>query len=122
MQKPAIKSQAIITSMSSKKDGSAGLRIVTPELTSEEFTALRDLQGINLEMFLKATDFQTKDIKEVKSELDSKTPSQRLRASIFVLLSKKLGVKPSNDQWHDFYALEMEKIINYVHQKIEEYD
>lgn len=113
--KTAIKTNAIITSISSKKDGSLGLRIVTPELTSDEKIAFLELQGINIDLFIKAIDFETKDIKEVKNEVDSKTPSQRLRSTLFVLWDSE--GRP--DEFSTYYSHKMEKIIDWLKGKIQ---
>jgi hypothetical protein len=112
----AIKTNAIITSLSSKKDGSLGLRVETPELTPDEKVAFMELQGINLTMLIEATDFESKEIKVVKSEIETKSPSQRLRAVIFVLW-KQQGCP---GEFSDFYLKCMEKLIEQVKQRLDE--
>ena len=114
--KNAIKTQAIITSLSAKKDGSLGLRVNTPELTSEEKVAFMNLQNINLGAFFKPLDFAVKDITEVKSEVDTKTPSQRLRSVLFVLYDQE--GRPG--EFADYYSKKMEKIIEWIKSKLEE--
>lgn len=52
----------------------------------------------------------------VDTERDSKTPSQRLRAVLFVWW-QSLGAKGNFDQW---YAEKMEKIIDGVKTKLPE--
>ena len=116
MNKLAIKTQAIITSISSKKDGSLGLRMNTPELDSQDKVAFMELQNINLEVYIKAADFVSKEVREVKGEMDGKTPSQRLRNTLFVLWDQE--GRPG--EYNSWYIKKMEKIINWVKSKLDE--
>lgn len=113
--KPAIKTKAIITSLSSKKDGSLGLRVETPELSPDQKVAFMDLQGINLEAYFKPTDFEVGELHEVKTEIDSKTPSQRLRAVIFLLWRQE----NEPNSFDEYYRLKMEKIIEHLKAKLD---
>lgn len=111
----AIKTQSVITSLSSKKDRSLGLRVETPELSSEEKIAFMDLQGVNVEMWIKPIDEDARDIVEVKNEVDSKTPSQRLRSVLFVLWDSE--GRPG--EFVDFYTRKMERIINTIKERLQ---
>lgn len=111
--KRAIKTQVIITSLSAKKDGSLGLRMATPELTADEKVAFMELQNVNLDALFDPIDFATKEITEVKSEVDTKTPSQRLR-SLWYVVWKEIG---SEDEFNLFYLKKMEKIMDYIKEK-----
>jgi len=50
---------------------------------------------------------------KVKQELDSKTPSQRLRGVLFIWW-KQSG---EQGQFEDFYRNKMEEFINYIKQE-----
>lgn len=110
-----IKTPAIITSISSKQDGSLGLRLSTPELSPDEKVAFLEIQGLNTIVMIQPTDFESKEIKEVKGELDTKTPSKRLRSTIFVWW-KQQG-EPGD--FAVFYAEKMEKLIDFVKSKLD---
>jgi len=112
----AIKTQAVITSLSSKVDGSLGLRVTTPELSADEKVAFMELQGVNLEVLFSPMDYETRDIKEVKGELDIKTPSQRLRSVLWILY-KQQG---QQGDFVDFYTKHMEKLIDFIKGKLED--
>lgn len=114
--KNTIKTPAIITSISSKQDGSLGLRLSTPELTPDEKVAFLEIQGLNTIVLIQPTDFESKEIKEIKGELDTKTPSQRLRATLFVLYNQQGG----QGTFEEFYLKYMEKLIDFVKNKLED--
>lgn len=106
---------AVIAGISSKVDRSLSLRIATPELSSSEKTAFLDLQGQNVLLTIKPTDEESEFLK-VDSQLEGKTPSQRLRASMFVLWKEKYQGK-----WTDFeafYRYMMERVITQIQDQI----
>lgn len=104
----------IITSASTRADGSIGLRLSTPELKSDEKAAFFDLQGQQLKMLLQPESLEPAELKDVKGEFDCKTPGQRLRGTIFVLW-KQRGEPGDYD---GFYKRQMEKIIDFVKSKL----
>lgn len=105
----------IITSVSTRADGSIGLRLSTPELKSDEKTAFFDLQGHQLKMLLQQEGTEPAELKDVKGEFDTKTPSQRLRATIFVLWKQRN--EPGD--FEGFYKRQMDKLIDFVKSKLE---
>ena len=103
---------AVITSITSKKDRSLGLRIGTPELETNEKTAIMDIQGQNLTLTIEPSGENSKEVLEIKKEIGEKTPSERLRSVLFVLWEQK-----KKSQWKDFnsyYRYEMEKMIDNI--------
>ena len=110
-----IKTQGQITSITAKQDRSLGLRVTTPELSPQEKAVFMELQGLNLDIAFTPLDFESREVMEVKSEVDSKTPSQRLRSCIFVLYDQK--GRPG--EFSDFYTSEMNKIIDTIKGKLE---
>ena len=104
----AIKTNAIITSLRSKVDGSLGLTISTPELSVQEKAHFMELQGINLNALFEPLD-EPAELIGIKSEVNTKTPGQRLRSILFIWW-KQLGEK---EDFETFYRLKMEKLIDY---------
>lgn len=113
--KYAIQTKAIITGLSSRKDGSLRLSMETPELSPDEKVAFMELQGINVDAYFKPLDFEVGEIKEVKNEMETKTPSQRLRAVLF-LLWRQEGEQGTYDE---FYRVKMEKILDHIKSKLD---
>lgn len=109
-----IQTQAIITSIRSRQDMSVGFSAETPEYSDTEFAYFRGLQGKNVQMTIKPTDETPEDILEIKTEIDEKTPGQRLRAVIFLLWKKK-----SEGDFESFYRRTMEKVIDQFKQKLD---
>lgn len=104
-----IQTPLIITSFSSKVDGSLRLSGTTPELSPEEKAMFMELQNLNLEATFSPAEERT-DVKEVKGEFDTKTPSQRLRNVIYVYWEQK-GAKGDFDS---FYLRQMNKLIEKI--------
>src|ERR1017187_10016063 len=108
MSKP-IRFNSILTNVSTKSDGSLSLRLSTPEFTAEETTVLLKLCRINLDCTLTPLNQELDAPLEVKAEVETKTPSQRLRAVLFVLYKTENKAEP----FEVFYANRIEKIIDW---------
>jgi hypothetical protein len=115
----AVRCEAIITSIRSRADRSLGLGLSTPELSSEEKVALMDLQNILVDFLVIPKDENDPELVIVEKEMDLKTPSQRLRAVLF-LLFKAEQQKGKKDTFDGFYNRHMEKLIEFVKSKIDE--
>ena len=112
----AIELQAVITSISSRQDRSARFSTETPELSDEEFTEFRRLQGQNVRIILTPTDETPEDIMQVEEDLDAKPRHIRLRNSLYVPWEAKLQKKyPDFDT---FYRVTMDKLIEDIKAKI----
>lgn len=111
----SIQTQAIITSIRSRQDMSVGFSAETPEYSDDEFAYFRKLQGKNVEMTIKPLDETPEELLNIKTELDQKTPSQRLRAVIFLLWKKQ----KSEMDYDSFYKKTMEKIIDQLKNKLD---
>lgn len=111
----ALSCSVIITSASTRADGSLGLRLATPELKPDEKTAFFEIQGRNCKMILQPIDEAPDELKTVAKELSFKTPSQRLRGVLFVEYRQK---KPDQG-FEEYYLKEMERIIEYRKSKLE---
>lgn len=110
----AISCELILTSASTRADGSLGLRFSTPELSATDKTAFFELLNQNLKAILQPVDTVPDELHTVRNELETKTPGQRLRACLFVLW-KQGGEQGDYDS---FYRRNMERIIEYVKGKL----
>ena len=113
--KQAIKFNSIISGASTKKDGSLGIRISTPELTEEEMATIFKLTGISCDVFIKPRDDELEEIVVVDKDLEQKTSSQRLRAVLFVLWKQEEGL----GDFSVFYKDRMEKLITAIKNKLD---
>jgi len=111
---------AQLEGMQSRADKSWKLIIGTQELTPEQIGTLGQMQqavcfvGINAEPFSN----NEKDlIANTKAELadNGKTHSQRLRGVLYV----KWKAEPEGyENFHDYYIIKMEKLINHFKSKL----
>lgn len=103
-----------------KADGSASLRLTTSmEIGKEEISELFDHRGLDGWLIFAENEVQEVEIPEVDAELESKTPSQRLRNVLYVQLEQKLGRKPTQGEWTDYYHKMMNGIINKIKGTLE---
>jgi hypothetical protein len=110
----AITCDVILTSASTRADGSLSIRLSTPELPAESKTVFFELLNQNLKMLLQPTDGTPAELHDVKGEFDRKTPSQRLRAVVFIWW-KQAGEIGEFDDW---YRKKMDVLINYVKDQL----
>lgn len=113
----AIRFNGEIGSVSSKRDGSMGLRIATPELSVEEKAAVMEMQGINVDILIAPLDSPPDaPITEVDKDIHSKSQSQRIRAVLY-LLWKQGG---ELEDFNIYYKQRTEKIIEWLKNKLED--
>ena len=110
----AITCEVQITGCSTRNDGSLGIRIATPELAIEEKAAFMELQGHNLKMLLQPMTGEPAELKDVKTEMETKTPSMRMRGCLYRLWEHMQ--KPG--EWEDFYRRRMEAFINGIKHEL----
>lgn len=110
-----IQVNAVITGIRSKVDGSLGVSIGTPELTPEEKAEFMRIQGVNLIALFTPLDDKDAPKYTVEKELETKSPSTRLRNVLYVLW-EQLG---SKGDFNDFYRHHMEKIIETYKLKLD---
>src|SRR6266576_865624 len=100
----AVTTSAIIGTIRSKIDRSIGFTVSTPELTPEEVALFFQLQGINIELTITPKDEPLPDTYSITREIQTKTPSQRLRAVLFILwkqiLWKQKQPATSFESWY----------------------
>lgn len=80
----AISLESQLTSASTRADGSLSLRFATGELLPTEKAAVFEIQGMNLRLLIQPLEGQPESFIDVKSEFQTKTPSMRLRAVLYV--------------------------------------
>lgn len=112
----AIVTDCIITGIRARSDGSLGLTVSTPELTSENKVVFLNLHNKNCKMLLTPEDATEEAPEEVKSELEHKTMSQRIRGACFVWW-RQLG-KPGD--FTTFYENHMTKVLEHIKSKLED--
>lgn len=111
----AISTEAILTSVRTRNDNSLSLTLVSPELAPAEMLAFIECRNRNLKVIFQPVGEDIEALIEVKSELDEKTPSQRLRAVLFVLW------KQENEavDFEVFYRQKMNGIIEHLKLKLQ---
>jgi hypothetical protein len=110
---------AVIGSITAKsKNNGVSFRVSTPELSRDERGVIFDLQDIVCDMLIQPQDEEFPEIVETKSEVERKTASSRLRGALYVLHQKS----GSDTEFSTYYAQQMQKIIDKVKEKIQEYE
>lgn len=113
-----VKLAAIFSGVKSRKDRSYRLEFDTRELGGEDAAKLLSMQmDEGWLLFAPTSSIDEKDIP--KSNADSgaggKTPSQRLRAVLFILWSQR----GSEGDFEDYYRRKMESIIDQFKDRID---
>lgn len=107
---------AIIGSITAKsKNNGVSFRVSTPELSRDELGVVFDLQDQIVDLLIQPKDDPFALITEVKSEVDAKTPSQRIRSVLFVLWKQN---QEGHDQFSTYYLKKMDAIIDHLKEKI----
>jgi len=86
--KKILTAAATLDGFSMRKDGSATLRFVTQELVDADMLTVKQFYGHFGQLLFSENSIQPLDIPKQDPDFDGKTPSQRLRAVIFVLWSQ----------------------------------
>lgn len=108
----AITTPAIFTSFTSKADRSLSARLVTPELSSAEKAAFMELQNCNVRLLIEPQDYAVDGKTEIKNPLGTKSPSQRIRAILFVLFKQLQAKGQMKDKTYEvFYVEQCEAVI-----------
>lgn len=111
--KNGVEFNGVLDGISTRQDKSLGVRLSTPELTSEEKLLIMELQGIPCCIQFKPLEgFQV--MREIKTELSRKTQSERLRAVLYCW-HHSLG---SPGEFENFYVHETNKFIDAIKAKL----
>ncbi len=101
-------------SVTSRVDGGVAFRVITPELTLDQRATLLGLHGKNVRCMLEPIDVPVAGMDEVTTEIDQKTPCQRLRAVLFVRFK---NIDEKGCDFETFYRQQMERIISGYKEK-----
>lgn len=112
----SIQTQAVITGIRSKVDRSLGLSMSTPELSIQEKALFMELQGLNIDIVITPNEEKSLGVEKINKEMETKTPSQRLRAVIFLLWKQN---ESTNGDYEIFYKSMMEKFIDHIKGKLD---
>ncbi len=109
---------AIIDKVESNDDNSAKVKIFTREIKPEVFGYLFSLNKKEVWLAVSEIEMKPEDIEvaEVKVERNEKTPSQRLRATLFVLWEQT----KQTTNFEQYYREKMEDFINKVKEKLDQ--
>lgn len=114
----AIKTQAIIEGIRSRKDGSLGLSVSTPELSFEEKAMFMELQGVNVGLLVEPSDEEKIEVHQVDADINHKSQSQRIRAILFILWKQN----SEGTDFESYYMKKTEQIIEILKAKIENFN
>lgn len=117
MQKtPPFKIEAELSGVSTKKDGSLGVRFNTQELDIQNKLSIMEYVNKFGWLLFSPANITEKDIPDKDPEIEGKTPSQRLRNVLYVLWNEK-----SNEpDFESYYRKQMNKIIETLKSKIDD--
>ncbi len=111
----ALTCPVILGRVSTRSDGSLTLSFSTPELKPDEKVAFMEMQNQNLKLLLQPSDADPAELKEVKGQFDTKTPSSRLRSVLYLFWKQADGT----GEFESFYRRQMESMIDNIKQKLE---
>lgn len=100
--------QSIMTRVSSTSDGGLSIGFHTKELPAEEKAKVMEFHQQAGWLLFKENDIKEEEVPTEQAEMNVKTPSQRLRAVLFVF-HKQQGIREDFDT---FYKSVMEGFIN----------
>ena len=106
---------ATLEGVSPLKDGGMSLRFHTQEMTAQEKLQLLNFYQSFGYVLFKENSFTDADIPKEDASDKDKTPSQRLRAVIYIMW-KQRGM---NGDFEQFYNKKMEYIINQFKERLE---
>lgn len=112
----------VFDNLSFRKDGSVKLSFETPELSAEEIHFLlgqRNTSGNLLYSPFEITEDDVKDLPTV-SDLEQKTPSQRLRSVLYILYKQAIDKGTFVGEFQGYYNENMERIIQKLKDKIDD--
>ena len=105
-----IKIPAYLTGFGSKSDGSASVRFATQELSDNDFLEIKKHLNTFGWLLYQENPISTEDLPKEQAEDTQKTPSKRLRASLFVLWKQE----GESGDFETYYRLKMEKLISFI--------
>ncbi len=109
---------AIINPPRIRKDKSCAISFDTRELSSEEIFTILSLSQTEGWLSFSPNENEIPDAPDERAEVDQKTPSERLRAVLFVWFSQETESGKFTGTFETFRKEKMEKIIEGVKSKL----
>lgn len=109
--------EAILTKCNSMSDGGLSLGFHTKELDASEKISVMEFHNNAGWLLFQPNEIDLKDLPTQDAELETKSPSQRLRAVMFVWW--KQSADSSGTDFEDFYRKKMESIIDQIKGKLD---
>lgn len=111
--------EAILTRAASLADGGLTVGFHTKELNADEKAKIMDFHNKNGWLLFSPNKLKDEDIPKADAEYETKTPSQRLRAVLYILWQQNDGrIDDDRIDFEQFYRDRMEKLINQVKDKL----
>jgi hypothetical protein len=85
-------------------------------MSNQQKADIMDLQGVNLDLFVKPLDDSPVEIVNIDKDIDQKTQSQRIRGVLYLLWKQEAIEKDFNI----FYREKTERYIEFLKSKLEE--
>ncbi len=117
MTRTKITLPAILNPISRRKDKSVKLSLDTRELGQEDILTLLALEGAEMWVCLSPNEAEL-EVPEEKAEVNSKSPSSRLRNTLFVLWKQETDAGRVIGTFETFRGDWMEKIIQSIKDKL----
>jgi hypothetical protein len=109
----------IVTSLSTKVDGSIKMTMETRELDGKDSAKLFDLRGTEAWVLVAPSEMKEEDVKLPTERADpamgTKTPSQRLRGVLFRVWQQK----NSSTDFESYYRVTLESLIDKYKEKLD---
>lgn len=105
---------AILKGVSTLADGGVSMRFTTGEMSSGGMTTVMEFSGTYGWLLFSSEQIHEVPKESPNREAGAKTPSQRLRSTLYVLWQEKYSDIPF-DTW---YLEQMEKVINRVKKEL----
>lgn len=107
--------EAIMTRASSMVDGGLSLGFHTKELSAQEKVEVMKFHNQGGHLLFNADEIASSSIPAQPSSMGLKTPSQRLRAVLYILFTQK----KTDENFEDFYKEKMEVLIDAVKKQLD---
>jgi hypothetical protein len=109
---------ATLDSVTRRKDKSVRLSLTTTrEISTEEMSVMDSFHQSVGHLLFRENKFDESDVPKYDAHTDLKTPSQRLRAVLFVYWMQTNG---DSSRFQEFYNRTIEKYINQVKSSLED--
>lgn len=111
---------AVINPPSIRKDGSVSIKFDSRELSSEEYMMIMGFRNCEGWLAFQPNEDGIPDLPKERAEVDQKTPSERLRAVLYIWYKQETESNKFTGSFEAFRNEKMEKIIEGVKSKLDE--